>query len=143
VLSRSPSLNNKELGRARKEKGTSRKEKRLEFVLFPPFAAPNWKPGSKVKIYRARVLSKVYACPCCMSLLHVPAAFQCCLFMLHVRSEFLCFMSMMHMHAACPCCMRMLHNRAMLTVHSSCPCCVSMLHVLGGKSMLHVHSAFP
>ncbi len=51
---------------------------KFKCALFPPFAAPHWKPGSRVQIHsaggKARVLSKVYACPCCMFVVHVRAA---------------------------------------------------------------------
>ncbi len=142
---------------AEKCESSKLERKKHKFALFPPFAATLWKPGSIVQIFlsrgKARVSSKVYACPCCMSLLHVPvaghccmslrhvsAAFPCCLFMLHVCSEFLCFMSMLHVQAACPCCMCRFH------VHAACHC-IFMLHVLAASpccmNMLHVHSTFP
>jgi hypothetical protein len=152
---------------AEKCESSKLERKKHKFALFPPFAATLWKPGSRVQIHlsrgKSRVLSKVYACPCCMSLLHVPvaghccmalrhvsAAFPCCLFMLHVCSEFLCFMSMLHVQVSCPCCMSLhIHaarpcGKSMLHEYASCPLYISMLYICPCRisiQQVHIYAA--
>jgi hypothetical protein len=43
---------------ARARKKESVKEKKREFVLFPSFVAPHWKPGSRAQIHLAGGKSK-------------------------------------------------------------------------------------
>ncbi len=89
-----------------------------------------------------------FACPCCMSLLYVRAAWlssccmscpccmsckgnmdvyatcSCCLSMLLlVNATFPCCMSVLHVRSACPCCI------FVLPVHAECAWYIFMLHV--------------
>jgi hypothetical protein len=43
---------------SQKAKAPSAKEKMLEIALFPSFAAPDWKPGSKAQSRSARGKTK-------------------------------------------------------------------------------------
>ncbi len=110
-------------------------------TLETQIQSPSHSAGGK-----ARALSKVFACPCCMSLLPLHAACSCCMSVLLPHSEFLCsipyFIPMLRLHAACACCRSLLHAPCMfLHVYAVCPC-MSMLHVLAASlfcmSMLHV-----
>jgi hypothetical protein len=118
----------------------------------------------KLHVYSACPLLHVHVSmlqsvsPCCMSMMHVHAAYLCCMSMMYVHSAYLCCLSMLHfrctscrmsmlyvhtacpcfmfpapcpcLHAACPCCM------SLLRVYAACQCCISML-----MYMPHVHSA--
>jgi hypothetical protein len=52
---------------------------------------------------------QLHACPCCMSLLHVPATCPCCMYLLHISAACSCWFSMLLVHVVCPCCMTSLN----------------------------------
>ncbi len=80
-------------------------------------------------------------CPCCISMLHVLAAFPCCMyeyatclcmFFVNVHAVYPCCMSLLHVHVlvSCPCYMFTLHAHA---IQAACPCytsCMPMLYKL-------------
>ncbi len=73
------------------------------------------------------------ACPSCMSMLLIYAAWP---YLLHVHTVCTCrmpFVSMLQVFSACPCCiywcMPMSFLFSMLRVHAACPCCMYMLHI--------------
>jgi hypothetical protein len=75
-----------------------------------------------------------------MDMKHVHTARLCCMSGLHLLAAYPCCMSLLHVHATCPGCISLLH------VHTACPCCMSMLHVLLAcllcKSLLHDQGTF-
>jgi hypothetical protein len=81
------------------------------------------------------------ACPCCMSMVHVPVAYANCMSLLHVYAACPCCKSVLHVHAACLCCMSMLH------VHATCSGCMPVLYGPAAwppcMSMLQVVAARP
>jgi hypothetical protein len=94
---------------------------------------------------KARVLSKLYACPCYFSMLLVHATCPFCVSLLNFCALCPYCMSMLRVHAACACCVSMLHvHAAGPCFHAACPC-MSMLRVHAaytcGKSVLNVHAS--
>ncbi len=136
ALSRSRVRSKKEPQDREKKRKCRTRKKKVQICVFPPFAAPHWKPGSIAQTAQQRKnkgLNKECECSCCFSM---P------LFMLHVLSEFLCFISMLCVHVArCPylgpCFLSMLHNPAVF------PCCMSLRQVPAANpffmSALHLH----